>query len=481
MTESTPSLCAWPAAELAAALVAREVSARDAVNAHLQRIAAIEPTLCAFITVAADAALARAAELDDAPAAVGPLHGMPVAIKDLTDTAGMRTTYGSLLYADHVPTVNDAVVARLERAGAIVIGKTNTPEFGFGAICGNALREATRNPHDVRLTSGASSGGSAVAVATGMAPIAHGTDFGGSVRTPAGMCGIVSIRPTPGRIPAPTRPLGFDTLALHGVMGRSVADALLMLDAIAGPDVRDPTSLGYIPPSPRARGEGRGEGRIAVTPDFGIAPLSTESRVLFDRTIAAIEQGLGPVDRASPDCSNAIATFRTLRAAHIAYQYGPYHAKHGERLMATVRWNIEQGKGITAQDYLAAQAARTALYRRFVAFFADHDVLVAPAASVQPWPNADGEVIAIDGRPLESILDYLAITFIVSLAGMPVVTLPAMWTDAGMPFGIQLIGAPGSDAQLAAIAMHWERALGFRHRWPPAYRPATNNGAEPPR
>ncbi len=460
----------WPATALAAALARREVSATEAVAAHLARISAIDPQLAAFVTVAADPAQERAARLDRMPTPLGPLHGMPIAIKDLTDVAGMRTTYGSALYAGHVPTASDAVVERLERAGAIIVGKTNTPEFGFGAICTNALLGPTRNPHDETLTSGGSSGGAAVAVATGMVPLAHGTDFGGSVRTPAGFCGVASIRPTPGLVPAPGRALGFDTLATHGVLARSVADAMLMLSAIAGPDPRDPVSLGMA----LGRGDGDGEGpiRIAAVADFGVAPVADEVRGLFDRALAVVAQAVGPVARSTPECGDAIAAFRTLRAAHIRHQYGPLAVAHGERLSASVRWNVAQGEGIGAQAYLEAQAARTALYRRFVAFFERHDVLVAPAASVQPWPNDAGEVSAIDGRALASIVDYLAVTFIVSLAGMPVVTVPAAWTDTGLPFGIQLIGPPGSDARLAAIAMRFERAAGFVHRWPRRYAPA---------
>ena len=241
------NLCELTATTLAKALARREISARAVLEAHLARIAAHDARLSAFITVDADGARRQADACDAASAPIGPLHGVPIAVKDLTDTRGLRTTYGSLLFQDHVPDQDELVVARLRRAGAVIIGKTNTPEFGFGAVCTNRLCGPTRNPFDVALTSGGSSGGSAVAVATGMAPLAHGTDFGGSVRTPASFCDVVSIRPTPGRIAAPARALGWDMLATHGLLARSVDDLELGLSACVGPDVRDPLSIGAEP------------------------------------------------------------------------------------------------------------------------------------------------------------------------------------------------------------------------------------------
>ncbi|PWC88250.1 glutamyl-tRNA amidotransferase [Azospirillum sp. TSH100] len=451
------------AAALAARLAGGELPARAVMEAHLNRIAAADPDLCAFITVAADEALARAAELDATLArtgrSAGPLHGLPVVVKDLTDTAGIRTTYGSALHADHVPSTSDIAVARIEAAGGIVIGKTNTPEFGFGAICRNRLAGPTRNPFDARLTSGGSSGGSAVAVAAGMAPLAHGTDFGGSVRVPASFCGVASIRPTPGLIPSPGRALGWDTLATHGVLARDTTDCALLLSAMAGSDLRDPTSLFG------DRDDGS-ETRLGATADFGVATVSHAVRERFAAAVEQLERAAGPVARRHPDCGDAMATFRTLRAAQIRHAYGPLLDSHGDSLTDTVRWNIEAGSGITADAYLAAQTARTALYRRFVALFEEIDVLAAPACGVLPWPNEDGEVTVIDGRPVETILDYLGVTAIVTLIGFPVLTLPV--GGDGLPFGIQLIARPGEERRLIRLGRMLEREAGFVHRWPPA-------------
>src|SRR6476661_2995125 len=273
----TTNLCQLSATALAKALERREISARDVIEAHLARIAAHDARLSAFITVDSDGARRQADACDAASAPMGPLHGVPFAVKDLTNTKGLRTTYGSLLFQNHVPDQDELVVARLRQAGAVIIGKTNTPEFGFGAVCTNRLCGPTRNPFDISLTSGGSSGGSGVAVATGMVPLAHGTDFGGSVRTPASFCDVASIRPTPGRIPSPHRPLGWDMLATHGFLARGVDDLELALSICGGGDVQDPLSIGVVnedrPVAVRPQ--------IAATPDFGIAAVARDVRARF--------------------------------------------------------------------------------------------------------------------------------------------------------------------------------------------------------
>lgn len=451
------------AVELAGRLARREVAAETVVRNHLDRIARLDPALRAFITVDAEGAIEAARVLDRQPALVGPLHGLPIAVKDLTDTAGLRTTMGSVLHADRVPERDDPVVARLKAAGAIVLGKANTPEFGFGAVCANRLCGPTANPFDPRLTSGGSSGGSAVAVATGMAALAHGTDFGGSVRTPAGFCGVVSIRPTPGLIGDAARDLAWSGLATHGALARTVDDAALMLSAMAAAEVLDPLSASAHRPDPNVNSRPQ---RIAATPDFGIAPVAAVVRARFAEAMAAAEPVVGPITAATPDCTGAGRAFRTLRAAQIARGFGALADTEGDRLTETVRWNVEAGRRLLAADYLEAEAIRSALWRRFVGFFRDHDVLIAPSASVMPWPNDDGEVTTIDGAPLLDILDYLTVTFVVSLVGFPVVTIPAPQGAHALPFGLQLIGRPGEEAGLIAFARRLEREAGFAWRAP---------------
>ncbi|MFZ4808383.1 MAG: amidase [Hyphomicrobiaceae bacterium] len=452
------------AAEIAAGVRERRLRAADVAASALARVAASDGRIHAFLGVSPQA-------VDDAAAVdlaterrSGLLAGVPVAIKDLTDTAGLTTTYGSLAFRDHMPAEDDLVVARLKQAGAVVIGKTMTPEFGFGAICANALKPATCNPWDLTLTSGGSSGGSAAAVAAGVVPLAHGTDFGGSVRTPASFCGVLSLRPTPGAIPSPKRGLAFDTLATHGVLARTVADLALFMDAVAGPDPRDPTSLRA------STGQTRPAAglRFAATEDFGVAPVSQRVRAAFRASVAAVEGRFGPASWRTPDCTGAIAAFKTLRQPIIRHSYAALIATHGDALSPTVRWAMGQGEAVTAADYLAAEARRSGIYRNFVSLFEACDVLLAPAASVMPWPNTTADVTEIDGRPLATVIDYLAVTFIVSMAGCPVVTLPA-WTAGDLPFGIQLIGAPGSDRQLLAYADEIAGACGFSFRPPPGW------------
>lgn len=456
------SLCELSIGTLAKALARREISARDVIDAHLARIAERDERLSAFMTVDADDARCQADACDTARERTGPLHGIPVAIKDLTNTRGLRTTYGSLLFQNHVPDQDELVVARLRQAGAVIIGKTNTPEFGFGAVCTNRLCGPTRNPFDVALTSGGSSGGSAVAVATGMAPLAHGTDFGGSVRTPASFCDVASIRPTPGRIPVPARALGWDMLATHGLLARSVDDLELGLSVCAGPDIRDPLSVGAEPHI----GSAAGRPQLAVTADFGVAPVAREVRARFATACSALSR-IADLEEVGPDCGGAIEAFRTLRAAHIADSHGALLKDRRAELTPTVIWNIEVGRQLTAQDYLDAERRRTAIFRSFRDLFARKDFIVVPAASVLPWDNDAGDVTRIDDISLETPIDYLAVTFIVSLVGFPVLTLPAPRQAGEKPFGVQIVATPGQESKLFAFGRRIEEQLGFCHRRPP--------------
>lgn len=455
------SICDLNATTLARAIARRELSSQQVVEAHLERIVRNE-RLAAFVTVDAEGARRAAKICDAASTPTGPLHGVPVAIKDLTDTAGLTTTYGSVLFRDHVPATDDLVVARLRSAGAIILGKTNTPEFGFGAVCINRLCGPTRNPFDPALTSGGSSGGAAVAVASHMVPLAHGTDFGGSVRTPASFCDVASIRPTPGRIASPRRPLGWDMLATHGFLARGVDDFELALSVCGGGDANDPLSAGVANDDrPIA-----GRPRIAVTPDFGVAPVARDVRARFAAACEALAR-VGDVVPSSPDCGGAIEAFRTLRAAHIANGYGELLRTRRAELTPTVIWNIEAGAKLTAEDYLNAERRRTAIYRSFRELFTRADFLIAPAASVLPWPNEISDVTAIDGVALETPIDYLAVTFTVSLVGFPVLTLPAPRGQNELPFGIQIIAPPGCESRLFAFGRIIENELGFSHQRPP--------------
>lgn len=434
-------------------------SVTETVALALDRCRATDHLLHSFITLS-DTALGEAAQLDREGPRGRALFGIPLGVKDLLDTAGLRTTYGSLVYRDHVPEHDDLLVARAKAAGAAIIGKTNTPEFGFGALCANALCASTANPHDLSLSSGGSSGGSAAAVAAGLVPAAIGTDFGGSVRTPAAFCGVVGFRPTAGQLPSPTRRLAWDSLPTAGILTRSVADTRLVFGALAGPDPRDPVSLQT---APQRRGALT---RIAVSDDLGVTPMSQTIAEQFRMACAALRGSGHMLADAHPDCRTGMATFATLRAAYIHSNLSPLLAQHGEALAPTVRWNIARGEGLLAAEILEAEAERSALYRRFITFFEAYDLLLTPAAAVAPFGVNSGEVTEIDGRPLGSLIDYLAITSIVTLTRCPALSLPYWPPGAELPIGVQIIAAPGRDLDLLDVAAALERIDGFGFRPP---------------
>lgn len=461
----------WTATEAVGAISQRWVRAADLVSEALLRIGSLDSALKAFCTINPDAER-DALAADRAVAAgqrLGPLHGLPVAIKDLAATKGLLTTYGCARFANHVPVTDDLCVARLRRAGAIIVGKTNTPEFGFGAVCANRLHGPTCNPFDPSRTSGGSSGGSAVAVATGMAMLAHGTDFGGSVRTPASFCGVVGLRPTPGRIPEPAYPPAWNRLSTHGVLGRTVDDVALMFEVMAGPDPRNPASTAI---SARNRGGyrervGRVE-RIAFTADLsGFAPVEAEVADKIRGVVEKIAANGWPVMECCPDVQGAREAFQTLRAAVLDRQYGALLEEGTNDLTDSFVWNVARGRNLSARDYLVADEARGRILREFTALFRRFDILALPAAGVLPFANADGDVRAVNGRPLANIIDYLAVTFVISLVGFPAISIPCGHSARGLPIGLQLVAPPFKEGRLLRFAKALQDTLGFRHRWPP--------------
>ena len=460
-----------PASAVAAAIAAGRTRSAELVEACLARIAALDGELEAFVTVCGEEALADAALADRERAAGrlrGPLHGVPVGIKDITLTAGIRTTFGSRAFEHHVPDVDDACVARLRGAGAIVIGKTNTPEFAFGALCTNALRGPTANPYDRRFSSGGSSGGSAVAVAAAMVPLAHGTDFGGSVRTPASFCGVVGLRPTPGRIPAAPKRFAWNAMSAHGVLARDVTDAALMLEAMSGADLADPLSAGIAPWRRDSLDEGGAvRPRIAYSVDLGFAKVQSEVAAMFHRAIDAMRRLDLELAPGAPDPAGAQHAFETIRAAQLQASFAELAERHRELLSPSFLWNVDRGRGISASDYLAAEAERSQLYDRFARFFRDHDVLATVSAAVPPFPNTQENVTEIEGVEMANIIDYLRVTYLVSLVGFPSVSIPCGFTAAGLPIGMQLVARPFEETALLHFARRLERELGFSHRPPP--------------
>jgi amidase len=463
----------WTARELAAAVARRELSAREVVAAHLERIEAVNPQVNAIVSLRPEAALAEAEAADARAArgeAVGPLHGLPIAIKDLEDTAGIRTTYGSKLFAEHVPDQDSPLVARLRAAGAIVVGKTNTPELGTGSHTFNEVFGTTRNPYDLTRSAGGSSGGAGAALATGMLPIADGSDHGGSIRNPSSFNNVVGLRPTPGLVPDPG-PAGdvWDVAAVVGPLARTVGDLALMLSAIAGPDRRDPLSGGFHAFAPDLpAGELRGL-RVAWCPDVGGLPVEPAVRaVLQEARDRFAAEGAHVEEVALDDVGGAAdLAFETLRAVGFTRLLAELPAGASGVLKDTIMWNVAQGQALDGATVARALAARGAVFRRFSALLEDYDVLVAPAAQVVPFDAGIEYPTHVDGVELPHYLGWMRACSRITVSSHPVAAVPGGFTPAGLPVGLQLVGAFRGDRRLLSIAAAWEAATGFGARRPP--------------
>ena len=463
-------LCFLEARRLAASLRSRELSAVDVMNAFLLQIERLDPSVNAIPTLRPREELLEEARAADARLArgepVGLLHALPLAIKDVSLTRGVRTTFGSPIYRDFVPTSDELYVERIKRAGGIVIGKTNTPEFGAGSQTFNALFGATRNPYDLSKTCGGSSGGAAVALACGMVPLADGTDLGGSLRNPASFCNVVGFRPSPGRVPrlhaSPT-----DTLGVHGPMARNVADVAMLLSAIAGPDPRDPLSLAvpgsvFAPPLERSfRGA-----RVAWSERLGRYPV--------ERVITEVCNGMRPtlaelgceVADAEPDLAGADEIFQTLRAASYASALGGELERHRALLKDTVIWNIERGLELTSGDVERALTEKAALERRVDRFFERYEFLALPVSQVAPFPVEIEWVREIDGEPMKTYIDWMATCYAITCTGLPAMSLPAGFTPDGLPVGLQLVGRRGRDRDVLELGHALEELTRFGSRRP---------------
>ena len=471
-------LCMQDAIALAGWLRSRDVSARDVVSAHIARIEAFDPAINAVVTRTFETAMTRAAAADEAAVrgdALGLLHGLPVAHKDLADTAGVRTTYGSPLFATNVPQHDALVVQRMARAGAISLGKTNVPEFGAGSHTVNPVFGATRNPYDLSRSAGGSSGGAAAALAARLITLADGSDLGGSLRNPASFCNVVGLRPSPGRVPDwPLTDVG-DQFAVVGPMGRTVADTALLLAVLAGPDPRVPLALDEPPPAlsdPAQIGAVLGRDlrglRIAWSPDLG---LPVEPEVL--QVLAAARQvlaGLGAVRDATPDLTGADEVFRTFRALAFATFRRDLLAVDPDLIGPNVRWNIQRGLELTTTDLSRATVLRAGLAERISTFFADVDILACPVSQVAPFDVTLDWVHEINGQPMLTYLDWMASAYLISATGLPAISVPAGFTRAGLPVGLQLVGRRRGDWDLLAAAHAFESATGYSTRVPAAAR-----------
>lgn len=454
------------ATEARRAIARKTLSARELADACIARVQDVDHAVNALVARDFDGLQAAARAADEAQArsdALGPLHGLPFGVKDMLDVKGLPTTFGSELFVNNIATKDDALVAAMRGAGAIPMGKTNNPEWSAGGNTRNRVYGATANPYDLTRSCAGSSGGSAVALACGYAPLATGSDTGGSLRNPAAYCGVVGFRPSPGVVPGDTRGIGLVPLSSAGPMARTVADAGLMLSVISRPDGRDPftavvggrtawdpSGFADLPPVDLTGL------RIATTEDFGFTPTEGIVRDQFRKVLAALAPFMGRVDEASPDCSGADRIFAVLRGLLFVSTHGARFDNHPDKIGPNVRDNVIEGRGYGADDFAAAFTAQTAYYHRWQAWFQDWDVILSPAVTVSPRDWHELYPAEIDGVATQSYYHWLALAYASTLAGHPSITVPCGFDANGMPFGLQIVGRRNADQAVLAVAAEIE-------------------------
>jgi amidase len=463
-------LCFLTAGELADHIRCRELSAREVMAAHLAQIERVNPQVNAIVTLLpTDGLMAQAAAADEAQARgeeIGPLHGLPIAHKDLVLTKGIRTTYGSPLFQDFVPEQNDLIVERLQGAGAITIGKTNTPEFGAGSQTFNPVFGATLNPYDLTKTCGGSSGGAAVALACGMIPLADGSDTGGSLRNPANFCNVVGFRTAPGRVPAWPKQTAWSPWSVQGPLARTVADVALMLSVVAGPDVRSPISIA----EPGSIFKGALERdftgvRIAWSRNLGSFPVDPRvTGVIESRRSVFAELGC-LVEEDQPDFRDADEIFKVWRAWSFATSYADLVRRHRDQIKETVIWNVEEGLKVTGPQLGQAEVKRTQLYHRVREFLERYEFLILPVSQVPPFDVKVEYITEIDGVPMETYIDWMQSCYFITVTGLPAISVPCGFTPEGLPVGVQIVGRHQNEIGVLQLAHAFEQAtrVGWQH------------------
>jgi len=464
------SICFMSAVEMARLIRSKKLSAREALAEHLKQIERVNPKVNAIVTLVPELAAAAAAKADEMQAhrqTLGPLHGLPVAHKDMMETRGIRTTFGSPLYRDNIPTVNDLVVERMSRAGAILIGKTNSPEFGSGSQTFNTVFGATRNPYDLTKTCGGSSGGAAVALACGLVPVASGSDTGGSLRNPAAFCNVVGFRPSPGRVPNPKASFAWWTLSTSGCLGRSVADLSFALSTIAGPDPAAPLSINesgdrFAKPLDRSfKGA-----RVAWFKDLGGVPFDPQVRSIVDGHRKTFESLGCIVEQVEPDFAPAEIAFRRLRAWNTANTYGARMTEHPEAFKETLKGEIEEGLRLTGMEIAQAETALGLLWRRFQVFMEKYEYFILPTAQLPPFDVNVPYPTEIAGVKFNSYIDWMKSCWYISATGNPAASVPAGFTREGLPVGLQIVGRNKEDFSVLQMAHAFEKATNYGSRRP---------------
>jgi amidase len=466
-------ICFVRATNLAAMIREKKLSAREVMQAHLRQIERVNPKVNAIVTLLdEDKLMEQARAADDIIArgdSIGPLHGLPVGVKDLTETAGIRTTYGSPLYRDNVPDHDALVVERMKNAGGIVIGKTNTPEFGMGSHTFNPVFGATLNPYDVTKTCGGSTGGGAVALACGMAPLASGTDIGGSLRNPANFCNVVGIRPSPGRVPnGPSAQLAWSTLGVSGPMARNVADCALFLGVLAGFDRRSPISIEQSGSHfLKTLGERNFKGvRVAMIKDFGV-PWEPAVKIAFQAQRKTLESLGCIVEEAEPDMRDANECFLAWRHWAFELQFSEMFDTQPDKLNAYAHWHVEEGRKLTGPYLSRIEAKRTALYQRMREFMEKYEFLILPVNQVLPFDVTARYPIEIAGVKMENYIAWMKSTYYISIVGNPALSVPCAFSESGLPIGLQIVGRHNDDWGVLELGHAFEQETKIGERRPP--------------
>jgi amidase len=468
---SSSEICFLTATELARCIRAKDLSAKEVMEAHLAQIERVNPKVNAIVTLLPEKALEQASAADENLARgkyAGPLHGLPIAHKDLVPTRGIRTTSGSLAFRDFVPQVDGLIVERLKQAGAITIGKTNTPEFGAGSQTFNEVFGETLNPYDTSKTCGGSSGGAAVALACGMLPIADGSDMGGSLRNPASFCNVVGFRPSPGRVPVWPDFVGWFPLTVQGPMARTVQDTALMLSTIAGPDPRSPIAItqpGSLFSRPLER-DFKGV-RVAWSRDLGGLPVDSlvtatieGQRHVFNLLGCAIEDE-------EPDFRDADEAFKVWRAWRFELAFVELLETYRDQLKDTVIWNIEEGMKLTGPQIGRAERKRTEIYHRMRKFMETYEFLILPVSQVPPFDVNQRYVTEINGVKMDTYIDWMKSCYYITVTGLPSISVPCGFTPDGLPVGVQIVGRHQDDLGVLQLAYAFEQATGFWKQRPP--------------
>jgi amidase len=470
MAAPASDICFLSAVEMAALIRRKKLSAAEVMTAHLKQIERVNPKVNAIVTLVADQAMAGARKADEAQARgtmLGPLHGLPVAHKDLIETAGIRTTYGSPIYKDNVPAEDAILVERIRNAGAITIGKTNTPEFGAGSQTFNTVFGATKNPYDLTKTCGGSSGGAAVSLACGMTPLATGSDMGGSLRNPAAFCSIVGFRTAPGRVPQASKSNAWATLSVSGPMGRSVADVALLLSVMAGPDSRCPISITEPGSIFAAKLDRSFKGvRVAWFKDLGGIPF--DKRIL-DAVNAQrkVFENLGCiVEQAEPDFAGADEAFNILRAQSYVASYAELVREHRDLVKDTVQWEVERGLKLTSADIARADSLHSAVWNRMRVFLEKYEYFILPVTQVPPFDLTQPYITEIAGVKMNSYIEWMRSCYFISILETPAISVPCGFTPEGLPVGLQIAGRHRSELSVLQLAQAFERSTPAARRIP---------------